>query len=80
MPARPSAAAANHVWRRRSFPFGAHKRLGGYRLTATDIEWSLGTGPSIEGSMGAILLLLTGRTVSLPELSGDGAGQLTRAR
>ena len=80
MPAGPSAAAANHVWRRRSFPFGARKRLGGYCLTATDIEWKVGQGPTVEGSMGAILLLLTGRVVSLPELSGDGAGQLIESR
>jgi len=79
MPARPSAVAANHVWRH-SFPYGARKRLGGYRLTATDIEWTLGDGPAVEGSMGAILLLLTGRTASLPELSGDGAGQLIETR
>ena len=51
---------------------------GGYRLTATDVAVVGGDGPAIEGSMGAILLLLTGRTVSLPELSGDGAGQLSQ--
>ena len=80
MPAQPSAAAASHVWRHRSFPFGARKRLGGYRLTATDVQWSVGEGAAVQGSMGAILLLLTGRTVSLPELSGVGAGQLIQTR
>jgi len=79
MPARASAAAADHVWRR-SFPFMARKRLGGYRLTATDVEWTVGDGPTVEGSMGALLLLLTGRTASLSELSGDGAGQLVETR
>ena len=67
--------AADHVWRG-SFPFHARKRLAGFRLTATDVEWSVGDGPAIEGPIGAILLLLTGRTVSLPELTGAGARTL----
>jgi uncharacterized protein (TIGR03083 family) len=71
MPALASAAAADPVWHR-SFPFHARRRLAGFRLSATDIRWTVGDGPTIEGSMGAILLLLTGRTVSLPELTGDG--------
>ncbi len=36
----------------------------GYRLTATDTEWSVG-GLEIRGPMLAILLLLTGRLVCL---------------
>jgi uncharacterized protein (TIGR03083 family) len=76
MPAGPCALVADHVWRR-SFPFKAKRRLGGYRLSATDIDWAVGDGPAINGSMGALLLLLTGRTVSIPELTGDGIEQLT---
>lgn len=72
MPADASKLAADRVWRG-SFPFYARQRLAGFRLTATDIEWSVGDGPPIEGSMGALLLLLTGRAVILPELAGDGA-------
>ena len=75
MPAAASAMAADHVWRG-SFPFHARKRLAGFRLTATDVEWSVGDGPAIEGPIGAILLLLTGRTISLPELTGAGARTL----
>ena len=71
MPAAAAAVAADHVWRR-SFPFHARQRLAGVRLTATDITWTVGDGPAIEGSMGAILLLITGRTAGLPELTGDG--------
>jgi uncharacterized protein (TIGR03083 family) len=79
MPARPSAVAADQVWSR-SFPFRARRRLGGYRLAATDIDWAVGDGPEINGSMGALLLLLTGRAVGAPELSGDGIERLTLER
>ena len=79
MPAAASALAADRVWRS-SFPFHARKRLAGVRLTATDLSWTVGDGPAIEGPMGAILLLLTGRTVSVPELSGDGLHRLVEAR
>ena len=75
MPAAASAAAADRVWHS-SFPFHARKRLAGVRLTATDISWTVGDGPVIEGPMGALLLLLTGRKVSQPELAGAGVGRL----
>lgn len=75
MPAASCAVVANHVWHR-SFPFKARRRFGTFRLTATDIDWAVGDGPAINGSMGALLLLLTGRTVSTPELTGDGMDEL----
>jgi hypothetical protein len=78
MPGPASAMAANHVWRR-SFPFRAKKRLAGFRLSATDVDWTVGDGPAVVGSMGAILLLVTGRTVSLPELTGDGVDRLVES-
>lgn len=49
------------------------------RLTATDVEWSVGEGPEIRGPISAILLLLTGRRAALPRLSGPGVDDL-RAR
>ena len=45
----------------------------GYRLTATDTEWSVGEGPEIRGPILSILMLLTGRLVCLPQLTGEGA-------
>lgn len=54
----------------------ADKQFGGFRFTATDVDWAVGDGPTVEGPMAAILLLLTGRTVGVPELTGDGAGRL----
>lgn len=79
MPVAASALAADHLWRR-SFPFHARKRLAGIRLSATDITWTVGDGPVVEGPIGAILLLITGRTVSRPELTGDGVQMLAGTR
>jgi len=75
MPPAAAAVAADHVWRR-SFPFKARKRLDGLRLTATDVVWTVGDGATVRGSMEALLLLLTGRTASVPELTGEGVGRL----
>lgn len=75
MPPAAAAQAASYVWGR-GFPYSPRKRLGGFRLTATDIDWTVGDGEPIEGPIAALLLLLTGRTVALPELSGAGVSAL----
>jgi uncharacterized protein (TIGR03083 family) len=79
-----AAAAAARVWdgqfsrkgRRMAKVF---RRLPyhGHRLTASDIDWSVGGGPEIRGPVLALLLLLTGRPVVIPELSGDGRTALS---
>jgi uncharacterized protein (TIGR03083 family) len=54
------------------FPFGARKRLRGLRLVATDTDWSVGEGSVVEGTVRALLLLVTGRTkAALPHLVGS---------
>ena len=50
--------------------------LDGYRLTATDTDWTRGHGPEIAGPIGALLLLLTGREAALEQLTGEGADAL----
>ena len=45
-------------------------------LHATDLDWSTGAGPTITGPGEAILLALTGRTVALADLDGDGLATL----
>lgn len=75
-----AAAAATRVWsyhvtRRgrwkmrvfRSVPYDR------YRLTATDTQWFVGKGPEIRGPILSILMVLTGRLVCLPQLTGVGA-------
>ena len=63
-------------YRHGGFPFHAKKRLAGYRLEATDIDWADGEGALVRGPIAALLLLITGRPVALPRLSGDGVPRL----
>jgi uncharacterized protein (TIGR03083 family) len=76
MPARAAAAAADRVWPN-LFPWRAERKLGGLRFAATDCSWSAGDGLLVEGPIGAILLLLTGRRAALAQLSGPGARELS---
>jgi uncharacterized protein (TIGR03083 family) len=77
-PRDAGAAAATRIWDLRwPFSFGAKRRLGLFTLTATDADWTIGTGPEIAGPISAILLLLTGRTqAATPLLTGDGVRSL----
>jgi uncharacterized protein (TIGR03083 family) len=52
------------------------RKAAGFRLTATDTSWSAGEGPEVRGPMGALLLVICGRLVALPQLSGEGAAAL----
>lgn len=72
MPVDVAAVAAERVWRS-SRMFHARRRFAGYRLVATDVEWSAGRGREVAGPISAILLLLTGRRAGLARLTGPGA-------
>ena len=81
LPMRPtlSALAATRRWDTRNTWLATVNRqlpLNTYQLRATDTDWSRGQGPDITGPIGAILLLLTGRTTALDQLSGHGADVL----
>ncbi len=58
-------------------PLPAARKAAGFRFTATDICWSTGEGPQVSGPIRAILLACTGRLTALPQLSGEGAQDLT---
>ena len=51
---------------------GAGRRIRGLTLSATDIEWSSGRGPHVEGPAEALLMAMAGRHGIVPELSGPG--------
>ena len=80
---RAAAAAATRVWsdhltrrgrwKMRVFRSVPYER---FRLTATDTHWSVGEGPEIRGPILSILMVLTGRLVCLPQLTGEGATAL----
>ena len=71
--ATPTAAcaAASRVWGT-AFPFRARKNLAGLRLVADDVPWSVGDGPEVQGAMASLLLVLTGRSAGVVDLTGDG--------
>jgi uncharacterized protein (TIGR03083 family) len=77
MPLAAAQVAATKVWRM-PFPFWARRRLRGFRLIASDVPWAAGDGVPVVGPIEAILLLLTGRTASLPRLTGDGTARLAQ--
>lgn len=76
MPPDAARAAAERIWRV-PFPHHARRRLAGCFLVASDIDWVAGHGALVEGTMGQLLLLLTGRTVVLRDLAGDGVTRLS---
>lgn len=59
--------------------FSPKKNVAGLSLTATDVGWSAGDGPKVEGPAEAIIMAGAGRSVALPELSGDGV-EVLRSR
>ena len=82
MDSTASALAASRLWNTRGTilarVFDALS-LDGLRLTATDADWIRGEGQEVAGPIGALLLLLTGRSVALAQLTGQGADALRAA-
>lgn len=84
LPMRPTAGAlaATRRWDTRDgWLDRVFRRLPveGYRLTATDTDWTRGQGPEVAGPIDALLLLLTGRSATLGQLTGKGANALRSA-
>jgi uncharacterized protein (TIGR03083 family) len=76
-PDAAAAAASRNLSMRVPPPPPSVKNVAGFRLTATDTNWSVGEGPEVRGPMAALLLVCCGRLVALPQLSGEGAAALT---
>lgn len=60
--------------------FGAKKRVAGFKLTATDMDWSHGNGPEVTGPAEALVMMMAGRLVALDDLSGEGKAALVARR
>lgn len=69
MPVEAAVVATDDLWRI-GFPFHARRRLAGHRLVATDADWSAGEGAEISGPIEALVMLLAGRTATIPQLTG----------
>ena len=53
-------------------------RARGVHLVATDIEWSHGKGPDVQGPGEALLMAMAGRRDALKDLSGPGKDKLAQ--
>lgn len=51
------------------------RRTAGLRFSATDLDWTVGEGPLVEGRGEALLSAVTDRMVALADLSGGGAAE-----
>ena len=60
--------------------FGAKTRIAGLKLTATDMDWSHGSGPEVTGPAEALVMMMAGRLVALDDLSGEGTAVLVARR
>ena len=58
--------------KRTGFPLHAKKRIAGLRMSATDSDWSVGNGPSVEGPLAALIFVMAGRKAPLEDLLGEG--------
>lgn len=54
----------------------ASARIRGLTLEATDLDWSIGDGPRVEGPAESLLMAIAGRKGITPELSGPGVATL----
>lgn len=75
VPAGAAAFAADFVWTT-GWPFFARRRLKGFRLKATDADWTAGDGELVEAPIGSLLLVVTGRQAGLEHVGGPGADAL----
>ena len=59
--------------------FAPRRRLADLHFEATDLGWTWGEGPAVEGPAEALVLAMTGRKVALSELDGPGV-RILRSR
>ncbi|WP_019927657.1 maleylpyruvate isomerase family mycothiol-dependent enzyme [Nocardia sp. BMG111209] len=71
VPLAAARCALDRIWYRGT-PFHAQRKFAGLRFVAADTDWTVGTGPVVEGPATALLMLLTGREVAADRLTGAG--------
>ena len=55
---------------------GSKRRISGLTLSATDTEWSHGTGPEVAGPILSLVMAMTGRKAADDDLTGEGVATL----
>ena len=56
--------------------FGGKGLIDGLQIEAADIDWKHGSGPVARGNAEALIMSLSGRTVAIDDLEGDGVTTL----
>lgn len=75
-----AVARALHLQTRTPASFGgARERVSPLRLTATDVDVSIGEGSEVTGPALSLLLAIMGRRVALDDLDGQGVGALRQS-
>jgi uncharacterized protein (TIGR03083 family) len=69
-------ATLAELFKKAGAPVRAKQRLAGLKVRATDVDWSTGDGPLVEGPGMSVLLALTGREAALADCTGDGVETL----
>jgi uncharacterized protein (TIGR03083 family) len=64
--------AVANSWKNSNLLIGSKRRITGVQLRATDVDWMHGTGPEVVGPLQSLILAMTGRKQSHPDLTGDG--------
>ncbi|MCW2768167.1 MAG: hypothetical protein JWO11_4126 [Nocardioides sp.] len=75
----PEVARAVAFYARSNTIIGGKSRVAGLTLKATDTEFSVGSGPLVEGPAISLLLAASGRKSALDELEGPGV-EILRTR
>ncbi len=74
IPSNRMIPVASDLWSNRFFP--APKLFHGFRVTATDADWSAGEGIGVAGPIEALILTMAGRFTALDQLHGEGVTPL----
>jgi len=72
----PEVARAIALYAKSNAIIGGKTRVAGLTLKATDTDFSVGSGPLVEGPAISLLLAASGRKSGLDELSGPGVETL----
>jgi uncharacterized protein (TIGR03083 family) len=64
------------MYRNTGAPLHGKRRSAGLKFVATDVEWSAGDGPQIEGPAMSLIMAMVGRAGALTDCSGPGVETL----
>jgi uncharacterized protein (TIGR03083 family) len=76
----PSVARTVAFYAKSNAIIGGRDRVAGVTLEATDTDFSVGSGPVVEGPVISLLLAASGRRSALDDLSGPGVPTLRDRR